>query len=204
MVTQRRADLSVGRVLGPRRRFTLDRRRRPVGLARPHWAPGLSSGANARAKRGCGRRRPDSARVRTNATSRTPRQSGVWRRFLSGRRRQGRALRKPGQAGCSVRGGCGYATGGPSAPPLSLTSRRPVSAISCTTTSVRTFLSISPRHSGLRSVSTRRAAHLTGWRTVPSEESPRHPSLFTLEEIEHAATRAGQLVCGSDERLTTS
>jgi len=37
--------------------------------------------------------------------------------------------------------------------------------------------------------------------TVPDEESPRHPSRFTLEEIEHAVTRAGQLVYGSDERL---
>jgi hypothetical protein len=36
---------------------------------------------------------------------------------------------------------------------------------------------------------------------VPKEESPPHPSLFTLEEIEHAVTRAGQLVYGSDERL---
>jgi hypothetical protein len=36
---------------------------------------------------------------------------------------------------------------------------------------------------------------------VPEEESPRHSSLFTLEEVEHAVTRAGQLVYGSDERL---
>jgi hypothetical protein len=36
---------------------------------------------------------------------------------------------------------------------------------------------------------------------VPEDELPRHPSLFTLEEIEHAVTRAGQLVYGSDERL---
>jgi hypothetical protein len=36
---------------------------------------------------------------------------------------------------------------------------------------------------------------------VPQEGSPRHPSLFTLEEIEYAVTRAGQLVYGSDERL---
>ena len=36
---------------------------------------------------------------------------------------------------------------------------------------------------------------------MPDEESPRHPSRFTLEEIEHAVTRAGQLVYGSDERL---
>ena len=36
---------------------------------------------------------------------------------------------------------------------------------------------------------------------MPEEESPRHPSRFTLEEIEHAVTRAGQLVYGSDERL---
>ena len=36
---------------------------------------------------------------------------------------------------------------------------------------------------------------------MPEEQSPRHPSRFTLEEIEHAVTRAGQLVYGSDERL---
>jgi hypothetical protein len=36
---------------------------------------------------------------------------------------------------------------------------------------------------------------------VPEEQSPRHSSLFTLEEVEHAVTRAGQLVYGSDERL---
>ena len=36
---------------------------------------------------------------------------------------------------------------------------------------------------------------------MPSEESPRHPSLFTLEEIEHAVKRASQLVYRSDERL---
>ena len=36
---------------------------------------------------------------------------------------------------------------------------------------------------------------------MPEEESPRHPSRFTLEEIEHAVTRAGQLVYTSDERL---
>jgi hypothetical protein len=36
---------------------------------------------------------------------------------------------------------------------------------------------------------------------VPNAESPRHPSLYTLEEIEHAVTRAGQLVYGIDERL---
>jgi hypothetical protein len=37
--------------------------------------------------------------------------------------------------------------------------------------------------------------------TVPQEEPPRQPSGFTLEEIEHAVTRAGQLIYGSDERL---
>ena len=36
---------------------------------------------------------------------------------------------------------------------------------------------------------------------MPEEEPPRRPSRFTLEEIEHAVTRAGQLVYGSDERL---
>jgi hypothetical protein len=36
---------------------------------------------------------------------------------------------------------------------------------------------------------------------VPEEEPLRQPSGFTLEEIEHAVTRAGQLIYGSDERL---
>jgi hypothetical protein len=36
---------------------------------------------------------------------------------------------------------------------------------------------------------------------VPEQEPPQRPSGFTLEQIEQAVTRAGQLVYGSDERL---
>ena len=36
---------------------------------------------------------------------------------------------------------------------------------------------------------------------MPEAEPARRPSGFTLEQIEDALTRAGQLVYGSDERL---
>ena len=125
--------------------------------------------------------RQPTSRGTTDATSRmarTPGQSGAGGNDFS-RVQEDKAARCANPVTRAAQSGVAAATRPGAVARRRFADEPPPASSSCTTTSVRTSSRSSPRHSAQGLLSR------TGPRerlAMPSEESPRHPSLFTLEE----------------------